>query len=159
MKPCNVVFLIIVLGISCSTYALSTDTLTVKVLGIAEDARFEPAVLQVQPGDVIRFKVVEGLHTVTAYHPDNRRPMRIPDKTQSFNSGMLTAGQTWFLTLDKIGVYDYFCLPHERMGHAGRIISGSETTIPTYDDTLIPELVLKTINEAQKSFLNQNQKK
>lgn len=145
------------MAISVFAAATPSDTLTVKVLGTAEDARFEPAVIQIQPGDVIRFEVVEGLHTVTAYHPGNRRPQRIPENARSFDSGMLTAGKIWFLTVDETGVYDYFCLPHERMGHAGRIISGSEIIIPTYDDSLIPEAVKKTLNEAQKSFINQNQ--
>lgn len=159
MKLFNVVFLIFVLGIPFSTYALRSDTLTVKVLGTAEDARFEPVVLQVQPGDVIRFEVIEGLHTITAYHPDNRRPLRSPENARSFDSGMLTAGEIWFLTLEEIGVYDYFCLPHERMGHAGRIISGAEIKIPNYDDALIPKAVAEKLNQAQEHFTNQNQEK
>lgn len=131
----------------------SPDTLTVKVLGTAEDARFEPVVLQVQPGDVIRFEVVEGLHTVTAYHPDNRRPQRIPEKARSFDSGMLTAGQTWFLTLDEAGMYDYFCLPHERMGHAGRILVGEVNEIPDYPAGRIPASIIEMLNRETKKLL------
>lgn len=101
---------------------LSTpDTAVVKVLGTAEDARFEPADLQIQAGDVIRFEVMEGLHTVTAYHPDNRRPLRMPAEAASFDSGPLQAGAIWFLQLKEEGTYNYFCLPHERFGHVGRI--------------------------------------
>ncbi|HET8864340.1 MAG TPA: plastocyanin/azurin family copper-binding protein [Gracilimonas sp.] len=153
MKLFNVVFLIFVFGISFSTYALPTDTLTVKVLGTAEDARFEPVVLQVQPGDVIRFEVVEGLHTVTAYHPDNRRPQRIPETAQSFDSGMLTSGQTWFLTLDEAGMYDYFCLPHERMGHAGRILVGEVKEIPDYPVGSIPGSIIEMLNRETEKLL------
>lgn len=131
----------------------SPDTLTVKVLGTAEDARFEPVVLRVQPGDVIRFEVVEGLHTVTAYHPDNRRPMRIPEKAGPFDSGMLTAGQVWFLTLDEAGVYDYFCLPHERMGHAGRILVGEVKDIPVYPAGRISASIIEMLNRETKILL------
>lgn len=128
------------------------DTLTVKVLGTAEDARFEPVVLQVESDDVIRFEVVEGLHTVTAYHPDNRRPQRIPEKAESFDSGMLNAGEVWFLVIEEPGVYDYFCLPHERMGHAGRIILGKQTIIPNYEDALLPKAVEEILNKNQEQF-------
>ena len=54
------------------------DTVTVKVLGTNADSRFEPQVVRVKPGDIIRFEVGEGMHTVTAYHPDNRRDLGIP---------------------------------------------------------------------------------
>ncbi|MEX0843847.1 MAG: plastocyanin/azurin family copper-binding protein [Balneolaceae bacterium] len=155
MKTRSILLLLMAWLISISALASPPDTLVVKIMGMHEDARFEPAIIQVQPGDVIRFEVAEGLHTVTAYHPDNRRPLRIPENAQSFDSGMLTAGQVWFLTLDEIGVYDYFCLPHERMGHAGRIISGSKKRNPKFDDSLIPEAVVKTLNEATLHYSNQ----
>ena len=99
------------------------DTVTVKVLGTDTDARFEPNVIQVRPGDTVRFEVKEGMHTVTAYHPDNRRELGIPEGAESFDSGALTAGDTWFLTITHTGEYNYFCMPHERMGHVGKIIS------------------------------------
>jgi len=99
------------------------DTVTVKVLGTNADSRFEPQVVRVKPGDIIRFEVEEGMHTVTAYHPDNRRELRIPENAESFDSGILTAGDTWLLTITRPGEYNYFCMPHERMGHVGTIIS------------------------------------
>jgi plastocyanin len=99
------------------------DTVTVKVLGPSADSRFEPQVVRVKPGDIIRFDVEEGVHTVTAYHPDNRRDLRIPENADSFDSGILTVGDTWLLTITHTGEYNYFCMPHERMGHVGKIIS------------------------------------
>lgn len=133
-----------------------SDTLTVKVLGTDMDARFEPAIIQVNPGDVIRFEILEGLHTVTAYHPENRRPLRIPDTAKSFDSGPLTKGDVWYLTITETGFYDYFCLPHERMGHAGRIISGAVVKSPEYSSINIPESVLKKLNSEFKQFISQN---
>jgi len=102
---------------------IEPDTVTVKVLGTDADSRFEPQVVLVKPGDVIRFEVEEGMHTVTAYHPDNRRDLRIPENAESFDSGILTTGDTWLLTITRPGEYNYFCMPHERMGHVGKIVS------------------------------------
>lgn len=97
------------------------DTLTVQVLGMHENSRFEPAELNISAGDVIRFIIKEGVHTVTAYHPDNRRPLRIPENADSFDSGPLQAGDHWYLKIQLPGEYNYFCLPHERFGHMGKI--------------------------------------
>lgn len=101
--------------------AAAPDTIVVQVLGQHEDSRFEPSMAEINPDDVIRFEVREGMHTVTAYHPDNRRDLGIPKAAESFDSGMLRAGQIWYLTLSEPGEYNYFCLPHERMGHTGKI--------------------------------------
>ena len=133
----------------------STDTLRIEVKGTGNgsEARFEPAVAKVQPGTVIEFTVTEGLHTVTAYHPDNRRPRRIPESVDSFDSGLLKPGESWLLKIDSDGVYDYFCLPHERMGHAGRIVSGTIKTFPAYENGRIPQAALNTINTETKNFL------
>lgn len=129
------------------------DTVTVKVKGTDSDARFVPTVVKIEPGDVIQFVVQEGLHTVSAYHPDNRRPLRIPETAKSFDSGLLKAGDTWALRIEAEGVYDYFCLPHERMGHAGRILSGPVQLIPDYPKGQIPEAALKKLNTETESFL------
>lgn len=125
---------------------LYKDTVRVEVLGTSENPRFDPVITKINPGDVIKFVVREGLHTVTSYHPDNRRPLRIPDHVESFDSGLLKSGDIWLLNISSAGVYDYFCLPHERMGHAGRIIAGSVDVIPDYPDEGIPETVLKVLN-------------
>lgn len=132
--------------------SISADTILVEVKGTDTDARFVPAVVKVTPGDVIRFVVREGLHTVTAYHPDNRRPLRIPESAISFNSELLTEGDTWFLSVSNPGVYDYFCLPHEKLGHAGRIISGSADSIPNYPTKGIPAKVLEKLNSETKDL-------
>lgn len=98
-----------------------SDTVQVRVTGTGADARFVPDRLEIRSGATIRFRVEEGMHTVTAYHPDNRRELGIPPAAPSFDSGPLGAGETWHLTLDAQGTYNYFCLPHERMGHKGQI--------------------------------------
>lgn len=153
MEKKYIILLIFTLLVMGNISATPSDTLVVLVKGTGSDASFDPLVLQIQPGDVIKFEVVEGLHTVTAYHPDNRRPQRIPATADSFNSGMLTAGQSWFLKLDKAGVYDYFCLPHERMGHAGRILVGEVGEIPDYPNGKIPVTIIEKLSEATKILM------
>lgn len=134
---------------------LKRDTLIVEVKGTDTDARFEPTVVNVQPGDAIKFMVREGLHTVTAYHPDNRRPLRIPGSATSFDSGPLQQDDAWVLQVNKKGMFDYFCRPHEKMGHAGRIISGSLEKLPEFPDDGIPNSVLKKLNTKTKNFLTE----
>lgn len=102
--------------------AVEPDTVTIRVNGSMEDARFDPETVVVDPGTVLRFKVTEGTHTVTAYHPDNRRTLGIPESASSFDSELLAAGDTWYLRVVAEGEYNYFCRPHERMGHTGRIV-------------------------------------
>jgi plastocyanin len=137
-------FLILNVGAAKCLQATPSDTLVVEVKGTGADAQFVPAVVQVNLGDVIRFEVLEGMHTITAYHPENRRPLRIPESASSFDSGLLKEGARWLLKIEEEGVYDYFCLPHERLGHAGRIIAGTNTPNP-YDDSLIPIAVVETL--------------
>lgn len=131
--------------------ALKIDTVLVKVLGTGEDARYEPRHLQINRGDVIRFEVEEGIHTVTAYHPDNRRSLRIPAEAESFDSGPLQAGSVWFLLLKKEGTYDYFCLPHEQLGHVGRTVVGTSDNSIKYDD----QQLSKTIRNKLKTEDNE----
>ncbi len=122
----TVLMFVMLPSVSFGNQALQTvkpDTVTVNVLGTNADSRFEPQMVRVRPGDVIRFVVEEGMHTVTAYHPDNRRKLGIPTGAESFDSGLLTAGDTWFLAITHAGEYNYFCMPHERMGHVGKILS------------------------------------
>lgn len=135
----------------------SSDTVTVEIKGTNSNPRFIPAIVKINPDDVIRFVNHEGLHTVTAYHPDNRRPQRIPDSAESFDSGPLKPGDIWDLKINDAGIYDYYCLPHEQMGHTGRIISGSDITIPDYPEGHIPKAVLKTIEQETTTFYNNQQ--
>lgn len=159
MKFSVLIFLLTLLLITDWNHAIAsdafqTDTLTVEVKGTNEDARFDPVVVSVHPGEVIRFIVREGIHTVTAYHPANRRPKRIPDSAMPFDSGLMEKGNQWFLNIKEEGVYDYFCLPHEKMGHVGRIIAGSIDVVDKYPKEGMPGVVLKTLKTETEQFLS-----
>lgn len=89
---------------------------------------FDPVGLLVRPGTTVRWVLVEGVHTTTAYHPANGdRPRRIPEGARPWDSGYLTnPGTTFEVTLEVEGVYDFFCRPHEAAGMVGRIVVGSD---------------------------------
>lgn len=88
---------------------------------------FEPAGLYIEPGDTIVFVANSPHHTVTAYHPLQGKPQRVPDGVEPFSSPMIPVGQTWEYTFDVPGVYDVWCGPHEDYGMVMRIVVGEAT--------------------------------
>jgi len=86
---------------------------------------FDPVDLLVGPGATILWVVQATVHTATAYHPDNDRPLRIPEGAAPWESGYLVdPGAAFEVRLTMEGVYDYLCQPHEAAGMVGRIIVG-----------------------------------
>ncbi len=87
---------------------------------------FDPVGVLVQPGQTVRWTVVENVHTTTAYHPGNdAHSLRIPEGAAPWDSGFLVKkGDRFEVTLSVEGVYDYYCLPHEQAGMVGRIVVG-----------------------------------
>ncbi len=118
------------------------------------DHYFGPPGLSVRPGDrvvwVLRENAQGDGHTVTAYHPSQDRPLRIPPGASPWNSGLFTEiGQTYSYLFSVPGVYDYFCALHEQQGMVGRVIVGNisgahiaeqglpaaaQSSIPTVDE-------------------------
>ena len=101
---------------------------TIKMQSDSAGARvsFDPIGIHVEPGQTIRWQVVQNVHTATAYHPKNdHHSLRIPEAAIPWNSGFLVnPGDHFEVTLTVEGVYDYFCMPHEMVGMVGRIIVG-----------------------------------
>lgn len=118
-------FIFIPKGVHGQSYAntdAARDTITIQIEGSMDDSRFIPSEAEIRKGDVLRFVVTEGVHTVTAYHPDNRRELAIPETATPFDSDLLQKGQEWYYRPEVTGEYNYFCRPHERMGHKGKFI-------------------------------------
>ena len=70
---------------------------------IIKNFRFQPAQLNVHPGETIEFKNEDiYAHTVTA-------------DDGSFDSGLIQPGSSWKLTLSKSGTIAYHCAPHPNM--------------------------------------------
>lgn len=88
---------------------------------------FDPLGALVPPGGTVRWILVEGVHTATAFHPDHGNvPLRVPAGTDGWDSGYLVeAGSAFEVVLTKEGVYDYFCRPHLAAGMVGRIVVAS----------------------------------
>jgi plastocyanin len=84
---------------------------------------FDPVVAFVEAGDTVTWSF-DGAHSVTAYHPDNDQPQRVPDGTAGFDSGSQTEG-TFEHTFDEPGVYVYYCTPHHTTGMVGAVVVGS----------------------------------
>jgi plastocyanin len=83
-----------------------------------------PAVVWVEPDATVTWNILNGSHSVTAYHPDNDKPNRIPEGASSFDSGVLEDGETYEHTFETEGVYNYYCTPHESLGMVGLVIGG-----------------------------------
>lgn len=113
---------------------------------------FDPIGLRLAPGQTVRWINVDlgNAHTATAYHPANfDRPRRIPEGATPWNSDYLLPNETFAVTLTVPGVYDYYCVPHERAGMVARIIVGAPqpdgwTAAPTETggDAALPEAAL-----------------
>ena len=87
---------------------------------------FDPIGVHIEPGQTVRWIVMENVHTTTAYHPKNdMHSLRIPKGATPWDSGILVSkGDHFDATLTVEGVYDYYCMPHEQAGMVGRIVVG-----------------------------------
>jgi len=98
---------------------------------------FDPAVVTVSPGDTVRWTLVSGAHTATAYCPKNGKKLGIPAAAATtslcFDPGMLVnPGQTYQLQIPADaaqGTYAYYCLPHEALGMVGLIVVGKPSDL------------------------------
>ncbi|MGA0584208.1 MAG: plastocyanin/azurin family copper-binding protein, partial [Castellaniella sp.] len=94
---------------------------------------FRPRGLLVRPGQAVRWvnRDAGNVHTSTAYHPANGKPLRMPEGAKPWNSDYLLPGQSFTVVFETPGVYDYFCLPHEHAGMVGRIVvAGADAARP-----------------------------
>jgi plastocyanin len=83
---------------------------------------FTPAVVWVEPGTTVEWTISGGSHSVTAYHPNNDRSMRIPEGATPFDSGVLESGETFEQPFETPGVHNYYCTPHEGLGMVGLVV-------------------------------------
>lgn len=86
------------------------------IVSMADDY-FDPVGLAVEPGTTVRFEIAGGSHSATAYEN------RVPDGAVPFDSGVISGG-SYEHTFETPGTYDYYCIPHRRVGMVGRIVVG-----------------------------------
>jgi len=130
---------------------LAAGEMRISMAGTANGSHvwFRPRGLWVQVGQAMRWinDDVGNVHTVSAYHPSNGKPLRIPESAKGWDSGYLMPGESFVWVFDKPGVYDYFCLPHEHAGMVGRLVVGDAPVAdPPYPETdgKMPELALSS---------------
>lgn len=100
-------------------------TVDIQMITDNKGSYFDPKGLLVEPGATIRFINASGSHATAAYHPDHGMALRIPEDATPWDSGLYTEpDETFEVTLETEGVYDYYCEPHESLGMVGRIIVG-----------------------------------
>lgn len=110
------------------------DTVEVEARNMGSDGErmvFEPALVEIEPGDTVRFVFKDMGHNAESYHPDNRgHPNLIPEGAKPFKTGFGKSGEAYEVTLEAEGVHHYFCLPHEGMGMVGMIAVGDASRGP-----------------------------
>jgi len=77
---------------------------------------FEPAVLQIAPGDTVRF--------VAAAKGHNAQSAMVPDGGTEFRGAI---NEEIEVTFDTEGTYFYICQPHQTLGMIGLILVGDHT--------------------------------
>lgn len=80
---------------------------------------FEPAFVQVQPGDTVTFIPTDKSHNVETIKD------MLPEGAEAFKSKI---NETFAVTFDATGVYGIKCTPHFAMGMVGLIFVGDDTS-------------------------------
>ena len=119
---------------------------------------FVPHTVHIEPGGTVTWVLDSGVHDTVAYHPENANLLpsateqRIPDDTNPWASDVYgTADETFELTFEEEGIYDYTCTisghghrggdhhggshhggdqTHESTGMVGRVIVGDPDLDP-----------------------------
>jgi plastocyanin len=92
--------------------------ITVKMTTTAEGNYFEPANIQANEGDVLRFTLVTGVHNIDFLPDSNKHAQRL----RPVSDMLQLPGQTKDILLD-FGTGDFFfqCDPHAPLGMVGRV--------------------------------------
>ena len=80
---------------------------------------FRPEVLHIAPGDTVKF-----VSTNPGHNSVTDEDM-IPEGAETWKSKI---GKEFEVTLDKPGIYEYYCQPHRAMGMVGAIVVGDDTS-------------------------------
>jgi pseudoazurin len=108
------------LALALGAGAASAETHEVKMLNQDPDTPrdmmvFEPAVIEIEPGDTVRFVPEDRGHNAQSVKG------AIPEGAEPFRGGINEAIE---VTFDEEGTYLYKCLPHEALGMIGLVLVG-----------------------------------
>jgi len=103
--------------------AIAATTQEVDMLNASPDGSkrwwFEPALLQIAPGDTVRFLPTDPGHNAQTYDD------LVPEGGTTFRGQINKEVEATFETA---GTYAYYCLPHQALGMVGLILVGDHTT-------------------------------
>lgn len=104
----------------CRRDVWAEEVAEIRMQGRADGSHvwFDPIGVLIKPGQMVRWTNFNpgNSHTTTAYHPVNfGRPLRIPESARSWDSDYLLPDESFAITFTEQGVYDYFCVPHDRL--------------------------------------------
>jgi pseudoazurin len=107
----------VVLGALGAAFAASAAEVEVKMLnkGATGVMVFEPALVNVQPGDTVKFIATDKSHNVESI------AAMLPEGATPFVGKM---NESLTVSFDKAGVYGYKCKPHYGMGMVGMVVVG-----------------------------------
>lgn len=89
------------------------------VVEMSDQLRFVPNKLTVKVGETVTWHNASTVaHTVTDDPAKAQNPThaKLPPGVQPWDSGTVSAGESWSRTFDTAGEYRYFCIPHEAAG-------------------------------------------
>lgn len=121
------------LSVLLSGPAAAQATHVVRLIANAakNDYRFEPAALEVSPGDVVVFRVVSGAPHSVVFEGEGLSPgvrgainTALPKRSGDLSSPLLTAiGMDLRFVVPQIppGTYRYYCLPHRAYDMRGQL--------------------------------------
>lgn len=146
-----------ILAVAATGAWAETHEVEVRNMGSDGDRMvFEPALVEAEPGDTVRFLFKDPGHNAAAYHPDNRgKPELIPDGAEVWDSGFKNPGQEYEVTLSTEGAHHYYCLPHEGMGMVGIIAVGDASQGPdleAVENADIPNRAKKLFRELHQQL-------
>jgi plastocyanin len=98
---------------------------TAAVVDMTDRRTYEPGEITITVGDTVRWANSSSrVHTVTAdpalaTQPDH---VKLPEGAESFNSGTIAPGKSFYHRFKFPGEYRYFCIPHEADGMIGTVV-------------------------------------
>lgn len=92
---------------------------------MGDDMRFHPTELTVQVGESVTWRNTSTgmVHTATGDPAEVMEPahVQLPVGADPWDSGLISAGESWTHTFDVPGKYRYYCVPHELAGMVATI--------------------------------------
>ena len=105
--------------------AINNDNSPAAVVGMTNTMKFTSDTVHINKGETVKWNNSSLLaHSVTADPSKStvEGSVQLPDGANSFDSGMLDPEQTYQHTFNKVGTYQYFCIPHEGTKMYGWVI-------------------------------------